>query len=406
MNNLPDEELGKQGSRDLNKVQPLGKINLKKPLNFGNSSVDSNDNGFQNNAGSGSRLPPLTQGQRFLAPQVPLVEDIHDNGAPKVNDEVMDYLLGKQKKENTDDQRNDIIRMADIQKTYLLGIEGVTAVRGVDLTVKEGEFLCILGTSGGGKSTLLNIMGTIDQPSRGQINLFGTSMRSSTSDSEYAKIRLEKIGFVFQSFNLIGTMTSLENVEMPMLLRQKLTRDQIKERAKQLLEEVGLKERMNHYPNMLSGGEQQRVTIARALANEPKLLLMDEPTGDLDTKNRDLVIDKLVDLNQNKGITMVMVTHDEYMKQYAHRVIKIVDGKIAGEEFIKKEVNEKAYREIREEAIKIKKGQVELKQGAIGSIRSDNGKTITRKVKDYEFYQFQMRKKQELERKKHQNNLI
>lgn len=190
---------------------------------------------------------------------------------------------------------------------------------------------------------MLNIMGTIDTPSRGNLKLFGNYMRMNTKDSEYAKIRLEKIGFVFQSFNLIASMTALENVELPMLLKGELPKRIIRKKAKALLEQVGLQERYGHYPNMLSGGEQQRVTIARALSNDPEMLLLDEPTGDLDTRNTDNVMNILLNLNMNNRITMVMVTHDEYMKQYANRVLHIMDGKIVRQELIDEEVNERAY---------------------------------------------------------------
>ena len=149
-----------------------------------------------------------------------------------------------------------MIKVENIQKTYLIGIEGVTAVRGISLSIKKGEFVCILGTSGGGKSSLLNIIGTIDTPSRGSLKLFGTYLRPNTKDAAFAKIRLEKIGFVFQSFNLIGSMTAIENVELPMLLKGELSKDKARRRAKQLLSDVGLSHRFYHYPNQLSGGEQ------------------------------------------------------------------------------------------------------------------------------------------------------
>ena len=325
-------------------------------------------------------MPPMNQrGQSSFGP----------NQISSEKDDIFNYLNTKNKKEDNKSDREPIIQMENIQKTYLLGIEGVTAVRGVDLTVRRGDFLCILGTSGGGKSTLLNCMGTIDQPSRGNLKLFNTFMRQSTSDSEFAQMRLDKIGFVFQSFNLIGTMTALENVEMPMLLKQALTRSEIKKRAQELLKTVGLEERMNHYPNMLSGGEQQRVTIARALSNHPELLLMDEPTGDLDTKNRDIVLNILIKLNRDKQITMVMVTHDEYMKQYANRVIHIIDGKINREERVNPEVNKKAIRDLEAEIKKIESGLGDVKRGAevAGDIR-----TQVRKITDYDFVQFQKRK--------------
>lgn len=266
-------------------------------------------------------------------------------------------MISKNQELTNDDSNRIVVKLENIQKTYLIGIEGVTAVRGVSAQVKQGEFVCILGTSGGGKSSLLNIIGTIDNPSRGSLSLFGKNFRSNTTDSDYAKVRLDKIGFVFQSFNLLPTMTAMENVKLPLLLSGKLSSSQINAKAKSLLQKVGLGHRLYHYPNMLSGGEQQRVTVARALSNDPELLLLDEPTGDLDTWNTDNVIDILLRLNNgfkldeefedideklktegglekalNEGITMIMVTHDEYMKEYCDRVLMVSDGKIVGEE--------------------------------------------------------------------------
>jgi putative ABC transport system ATP-binding protein len=313
------------------------------------------------------------------------------------NKEIERFLVAEQNKKLTqEDGREVVISMDNIQKTYLIGIEGVTAVRGVNLKVHKGEFLCILGTSGGGKSTLLNCMGTIDTPSRGTLKLFGNYMRSDTSDSEYAKTRLEKIGFVFQSFNLIGTMNSVENVELPMLLKGELSPAEVKARAKELLFKVGLGHRLDHYPNQLSGGEQQRVTIARALSNEPELLLMDEPTGDLDTKNADKVVKILLDLNMRKEnpITMVMVTHDEYMKQYAHRVVQIVDGKVNREEVMPPEIREKAYAKINKIVKSYEDGSyasVGVKEGAQAT--NISGKSEIREVSDYPFMKFLLNKK-------------
>lgn len=304
-----------------------------------------------------------------------------------------------------DDSANIIVKMDNIQKAYLIGIEAVAAVRGIDLTVKKGEFLCILGTSGGGKSTLLNCMGTIDTPSRGNLKLFGEYMRSSTSDSHYAKIRLNKIGFVFQSFNLIGTMTAMENVELPMLLKGELSRAQVRERARTLLCDVNLSHRLYHYPNMLSGGEQQRVTIARALSNQPELLLMDEPTGDLDTKNSDLIIKILMDLNR-EGITMVMVTHDENMKKFAHRVVHVMDGKLTSEQLTPPTERANAIREL-EEVVASYGNPEENELGVRGGINKNEmtdkkGLTEERKLENYEYFKFLMKRKQEKENKKKQ----
>ena len=175
----------------------------------------------------------------------------------------------------------------------------------------------------------MNIIGTIDKPSKGDIYICGLRIKQSTKDSLLASIRLNKLGFVFQTFNLIGSLTALENVELPMQLQGRLTRAEIRERANQLLKDVGLDHRTDHFPNQLSGGEQQRVTIARSIANKPKILLLDEPTGDLDTRSTDIVMKILVDLNVRERITMIMVTHDQGLKYFAHRVVRMNDGKVA-----------------------------------------------------------------------------
>lgn len=227
-----------------------------------------------------------------------------------------------------DEDTREVIKIVNVHKTYLLGIEGVPALRGVNLTINYGEFITILGTSGGGKTTLLNIIGTIDKPSKGDVYICGLRIKFSTKDTLLASIRLNKLGFVFQTFNLIGSLTALENVELPMQLQGKLSREEIRNRARQLLMDVGLEQRMDHFPNQLSGGEQQRVTIARSIANKPKILLLDEPTGDLDTRSTDIVMKILVDLNMKEKITMIMVTHDVGLKHFAHRVVKMADGKV------------------------------------------------------------------------------
>ena len=230
--------------------------------------------------------------------------------------------------EEIDETSREVIKIVNVHKTYLLGIEGVPALRGVNLTVQDGEFISILGTSGGGKTTLLNIIGTIDKPSKGDVYICGLRIKFSTADTLLASIRLNKLGFVFQTFNLIGSLTALENVELPMQLQGRLSREEIRARARQLLQDVGLESRMDHFPNQLSGGEQQRVTIARSIANKPKILLLDEPTGDLDTRSTDIVMKILIDLNMREKITMIMVTHDVGLKDFSHRVVKMADGKV------------------------------------------------------------------------------
>jgi len=167
-----------------------------------------------------------------------------------------------------------LISLKNVHKTYLLGIEGVPALRGVTLNIKKGEFVCIFGTSGGGKTTMLNILGTIDKPTKGELTLCGTRITNNTKDLELSTLRLQKIGFVFQTFNLLSSLTAIENVEMPMILNGVLSQSERRQRATELLTMVGMGHRLDHVPAQLSGGEQQRVTIARAIANNPDILLL------------------------------------------------------------------------------------------------------------------------------------
>lgn len=190
-------------------------------------------------------------------------EDKRDEGANE-HSKQMEYEDVQPGEDEEDDQDDDVInedskeviKLVNVHKTYLLGLEGVPALRGVNLTINDGEFITILGTSGGGKTTMLNIIGTIDKPSKGDVYICGLRIKYSTKDQLLASIRLNKLGFVFQTFNLIGSLTALENVELPMQLRGKLSKDEIRRRATQLLTEVGLGDRLDHFPNMLSGGEQ------------------------------------------------------------------------------------------------------------------------------------------------------
>eukprot|EP01114_Cavostelium_apophysatum_P012754 TRINITY_DN2926_c0_g1_i1.p1 TRINITY_DN2926_c0_g1~~TRINITY_DN2926_c0_g1_i1.p1 ORF type:complete len:275 (+),score=59.28 TRINITY_DN2926_c0_g1_i1:52-876(+) len=193
--------------------------------------------------------------------------------------------------------------------------------------ILRGEFVMLRGPSGGGKTTLLNILGTIDKPTKGTVELFGSKIGSDSSDSYLANLRLSKIGFVFQTFNLLATMSAFENVELPMTIFGKLKDAEKKARAKELLTLVGLQDRMNHLPSELSGGEQQRVTIARSLANEPEILLLDEPTGDLDTKNTVEIMDLLLDINNKRKTTCIMVTHNPDVECYADRILYLSDGR-------------------------------------------------------------------------------
>jgi ABC-type lipoprotein export system ATPase subunit len=231
-------------------------------------------------------------------------------------------------------QQKECLMLNNVHKTYLLGVEGVAALRGVSLKVNRGEFVMLLGKSGSGKTSLLNLIGTIDRQTRGDLRVCNTWLRPATSDADLAKLRLTRLGFVFQTFNLIPSMNALDNVALPMLLAGEYSRQQAYTRAEKLLNDVGMGSRKTHVPSQLSGGEQQRVTIARALANKPDLLLLDEPTGDLDSENTANVMQILTSLNVESGVTMIMVTHDPHLRSYAHRAIHMLDGKIVRREQI------------------------------------------------------------------------
>lgn len=236
-----------------------------------------------------------------------------------------------------------VITMNNIHKTYLLGVEGVPALRGVSMSVRRGEFLIIYGTSGGGKTSLLNIMGTIDKPTKGNMRICDTRISRSTTDTELSEIRRCRLGFVFQTFNLLSSLTALENVMLPMILAGKYNRAERRERAIQLLTRVGMGKRLDHLPSQLSGGEQQRVTIARSIANEPDILLLDEPTGDLDTVNTLIAMKLLTDLHLKDKLTLVMVTHELAHKPFADRVIWMRDGKIQTVEHIPAKKRQEAH---------------------------------------------------------------
>jgi putative ABC transport system ATP-binding protein len=210
----------------------------------------------------------------------------------------------------------------------MLGKIPVDALRGVNLKVESGDFLAILGPSGSGKSTLLNLIGALDKPSEGKMLIEGVDV-STLNDGQLADLR-RRIGFVFQFFNLIPRFTARENVELSMAIAG-LSRADRRKRAEDLLETVGLKERMNHKPAELSGGEQQRVAIARALANNPKFLVMDEPTGNIDSKTANEIICLIKRLNEDKAVTIIMVTHDQNLASQSKRIVQMVDGSITKE---------------------------------------------------------------------------
>lgn len=217
-----------------------------------------------------------------------------------------------------------IIKLKDVHKNYRMGKTKVRALRGSSLKVEQGEFLAIEGPSGSGKSTLMNMIGCLDLPTSGKIHLEKWDVQK-LHESDLAQIRGRKIGFIFQIFNLMHELTALENVMLPMLF-QEVPRGKRKKRAAALLKRVDLADRMEHTPSQLSGGEQQRVAIARALANNPDVILADEPTGNLDSKTGRKVLKLLKDLNEERDKTIVMVTHDPRVEEFAERVVQIKDG--------------------------------------------------------------------------------
>ena len=221
-----------------------------------------------------------------------------------------------------------VVETVNLRKTYMLGKVPVDALRGVDLKVERGDFLAILGPSGSGKSTLLNMIGALDKPTEGKVFIEGVDV-STLNDNELADLR-RGIGFVFQFFNLIPRLTARGNVELTMAIPC-LGKAERRKRAEELLETVGLKERVNHKPAELSGGERQRVTIARALANNPKFLLMDEPTGNIDSKTANEIIELVKRLNEEKGVTTIVVTHDQNTALQAKRRVRMLDGLIVEE---------------------------------------------------------------------------
>ncbi len=218
-----------------------------------------------------------------------------------------------------------IIRMQEVHKRYGLNGVAVHALRGVDLAIDQGEFVAFLGPSGSGKSTLMNIIGCLDLPDTGTYHLNGEDVTALGEDA-LARIRNETIGFVFQSFNLLARTSALENVATPMIYAG-IGKHERQRRARTLLEDFGLADRMHHFPNQLSGGQQQRVAIARAVANHPRILLADEPTGNLDTATGDEVMNLLQRLNRKEGLTVIVITHEPEVAARAHRRLTLQDGR-------------------------------------------------------------------------------
>ncbi len=230
-----------------------------------------------------------------------------------------------------------ILEANDLHKQYALGLHGVKALDGVNLQVEPGEFVAIMGPSGSGKSTLLHLLGGLDQPSSGEIFLDGKNI-SILPDRESTLIRRRSIGFVFQFFNLLPTLSAEENILLPLIIDGKNTKD-YQDRLNSLLIRVGLVDRRHHKPDQLSGGEQQRVALARALMTNPAILLADEPTGNLDTRNGSEVMKLLEDTSRELNQTIIMVTHDPKAAAYADRIIFLQDGKIISELNFKEEAN-------------------------------------------------------------------
>ena len=220
-----------------------------------------------------------------------------------------------------------IVELRGVHRSYQLGETHVHALRGVNLSVMEGDFTALIGASGSGKSTLLNMVGTIDSPDKGDVIVDGKNV-GHLSENEKSLLRNEKIGFVFQSFNLVPVLSILENVELPLLVRNTLTKEERKARALEVLKDVGLEPYADHRPDQLSGGQRQRVAIARALVTHPKLVLADEPTANLDSKTTHSIIDLLLELNQKKKVTFLFCSHDEKLVQRVSKVIHIQDGLI------------------------------------------------------------------------------
>lgn len=226
-----------------------------------------------------------------------------------------------------EESRSDLVaEVRDVKKTYLLGRKDVLALRGVSLSIKKGEVVALAGTSGSGKSTLLNLLGCLDEPSEGQVKVFGMSTAGS-SDQDLSRVRAERIGFIFQNFNLIPVLTALENVEYALVDRAMSSQERT-QLAKQALQRVGLGDRTDHRPDELSGGQRQRVAIARAIVHKPSLIIADEPTAALDKKTAVEILDLLQAIRQEMGVTVIMASHDPLVLSKVDRVVHLSDGRV------------------------------------------------------------------------------
>ena len=219
-----------------------------------------------------------------------------------------------------------IIELQNVKKIYKMNGVETHALRGIDLKIKKEEFIAIMGPSGSGKSTLLHMIGALDKPTNGKIIIDGVDI-STLKESELARLRGKKIGFVFQFFNLHPTLTALENIELPMIISEKDKKER-KQKVLELIRAVGLEHRAHHLPSQMSGGEQQRIAIARALANDPEIILADELTGNLDTKTKADIMNFLLKVQKENKMTVTVITHEHEIAQYAKKIVNIVDGKI------------------------------------------------------------------------------
>ncbi len=235
--------------------------------------------------------------------------------------------------------KQEIIKLTDIKRYFTVGTEVIKALRTITMDIRKNEYLALMGPSGSGKSTLMNLLGCLDTPTFGQYILNGKDV-SKLNDNDLAEIRNKEIGFIFQTFNLLPRSTALENVMLPLIYAGYSKHDRI-ERASEVLADVGLADRMNHRPNELSGGQRQRVATARALVNNPSIILADEPTGNLDSKTS-LEIMHLIEQIHEAGNTIIVVTHEESIAREAHRIVRLIDGEIASDEWSEKFISKEA----------------------------------------------------------------
>lgn len=270
---------------------------------------DSSADGEPLPRGSGERSP-VTDGGTESGVEAPATGGFDQKATNTVDPEIPD---------------DSILRGRNVVKEYETGDQIVRALKGIGFGIAPGDFVAVVGPSGSGKSTLLNLLGLLDVPTRGEVTLEGENV-AEFDDAERTRRRKEVIGFVFQSYYLIPTLTALENVEMPRMLDR--TPEKTRQRATELLERVGLGDRLDHYPDELSGGQKQRVAIARSLINDPKLLLADEPTGNLDRDTGDQILDLFDELREEEGVAVVTVTHDDYVAEAADRIVNLIDGEL------------------------------------------------------------------------------